>query len=97
MAAHLTSRSGSLAVAVYAATNACISVMYLPLYTVSSEGNTEPNRLRYARLNALGGVALCSACVWLALVSKALALLIGAVWVWWSLPRREEPLLAASD
>ena len=98
VAEHLTSPSGSLAVAVYAATNAFSSLMYLCLYTVSSRGTTEPNRLRYARLNALGGVAICAACVGLAFVSKGLALLVvGAVWVWWSLPQREEPPQAASD
>ncbi|WP_407538541.1 TMEM175 family protein [Deinococcus radiomollis] len=98
VAEHLTSPSGSLAVAVYAATNACSSLMYLCLYTVSNQDRTAPNRLRYARLNALGGVAICVACVGLAFVSKTLALLlVGAVWVWWSLPRREEPPLAASD
>ncbi len=69
VAEHLTSPSGSLAVAIYAATNAGISLMYFCLYTVSSRGNTEPNRLRYARLNALGGIVICSACVGLAFVS----------------------------
>lgn len=98
VAEHLTSPSGALAVALYAATNACISLTYLYLYTVSSRGDTEPNRLRYARLNALGGVAICSACVGLAFVSKVLALLlIGAVWVWWSLPHRTQPPQVAAD
>ncbi|WP_407570284.1 TMEM175 family protein [Deinococcus altitudinis] len=98
VAEHLTSPSGSLAVAVYAVTNAFSSLMYLCLYNVSNQGRTEPNRLRYARLNALGGVAICTACIGLAFVSKGLALLlIGAVWVWWSLPRRAEAPQPASD
>ncbi len=98
VAEHLTSPSGSLAVAIYAATNVCISLTYLYLYTVSSQGDTEPSRLRYARLNALGGIAICSACIGLAFVSKMLALLlIGAVWVWWSLPQRVESPQAAPD
>ena len=98
VAEHLTSPSGVLAVAVYAATNACLSLAYLYLYTTSSQGVTEPNRLRYARLNALGGVVVCLACVGLAFVSKVLALLlVGAVWVWWSLPQREEPVQVPND
>ncbi len=98
VAEHLTSPSGALAVAVYAAINACISLAYLYLYTVTSQGNTEPNRLRYVRLNALGGVVICLACVGLAFVSKVLALLlVGAVWVWWALPQREEPPQVPSE
>jgi uncharacterized membrane protein len=98
VAEHLTSPSGVLAVAVYAATNACLSLAYLYLYTTSSQGVTEPNRLRYARLNALGGVVVCLVCVGLAFVSKVLALLlVSAVWVWWSLPQREEPVQVPTD
>jgi len=90
VAEHLTHPSGSVAVAIYAACNAINSLLYLRLSQatrVAAEGADQ--EIKFAALNAWGGMVACTVGIALAFVTPIGALLlVAAVWVWWSLPRK---------
>ncbi|ULH17082.1 DUF1211 domain-containing protein (plasmid) [Deinococcus sp. KNUC1210] len=92
VAEHLTHPSGSVAVALYAASNAMNSFLYLRLSQVTrlaAQGADADPVIRFAALNAWGGMVVCLGCIGLAFVTPIGALLlVAAVWIWWSLPQR---------
>jgi len=90
VAEHLTHPSGSVAVAVYAASNAMNSLLYLRLSQATRfAAQGAEQEIRFAALNAWGGIVVCTGCIGLAFVTPIGALLlVAAVWVWWSLPRK---------
>lgn len=90
VAEHLTHPSGSVAVAIYAASNAMNSFLYLQLSRATRRAAAgAEEEIQFASLNAWVGMVICTACIGLAFVSPVGALLpVAAVWVWWSLPRK---------